>query len=84
MLAAIAIAIALPLWRAVRRGGADGTPAHRRGSVGVAVDPVCGMTVIVGAAAATASIRDETVHFCSKTCADAFDRDQSVTEIASE
>jgi xanthine dehydrogenase accessory factor len=40
-----------------------------------AVDPVCGMDVTVGEAAATATFEGETYHFCGQGCADAFEAD---------
>lgn len=40
-----------------------------------AVDPVCGMTVDVGAAAATVEHAGETYRFCAQGCADAFAAD---------
>jgi xanthine dehydrogenase accessory factor len=36
------------------------------------VDPVCGMDVVVGEAAATVTVEGETYHFCGQGCADAF------------
>jgi xanthine dehydrogenase accessory factor len=36
------------------------------------VDPVCGMDVVVGEAAATVAHDGETYHFCGQGCADAF------------
>lgn len=40
-----------------------------------AVDPVCGMDVTVGEAAATVEHHGETYHFCGQGCADAFGDD---------
>jgi xanthine dehydrogenase accessory factor len=40
-----------------------------------AVDPVCGMDVAVGEAAATVTFEGETYHFCGQGCADAFEDD---------
>lgn len=45
------------------------TPA---GETETVVDPVCGMEVTVGGAAATVEVGDETYHFCGQGCADAF------------
>lgn len=42
-----------------------------------AVDPVCGMDVTVGEAAATVEHGGETYHFCGQGCADAFADDPS-------
>lgn len=41
----------------------------------VAKDPVCGMDVDEGKAAATSAYRGHTYYFCSKGCKAAFDKD---------
>lgn len=54
--------------------GADGGEAARTPPVDgeTVVDPVCGMEVTVGEAAARVSQGGETYHFCGAGCADAF------------
>ena len=83
MLVTIAIAIALPLWRAARRGTPAQAPTDGTAATYEVVDPVCGMTISAGSAAASLSIDGETVHFCSQTCADSFARDRGLAPAAS-
>lgn len=56
--------------------GERGDDGHEReggaGEPRTAVDPVCGMTVEVGEAAATVEHEGATYHFCGQGCADAF------------
>jgi xanthine dehydrogenase accessory factor len=49
-------------------GSGDGDAAEPT----VVTDPVCGMDVTVGAAAATTTHDGETYHFCGEGCRDAF------------
>ena len=84
MLVAIAVAVALPLWRAVRRGTAELAATDESRSRDSAVDPVCGMSVAVEAAAATVSIGGDTFYFCSRACAKSFERERDLTSVASE
>ena len=46
--------------------------AESAADIAAAVDPVCGMHVVVGEAAATVEHDGETYHFCGQGCADAF------------
>ena len=39
----------------------------------VAIDPVCGMQVTPGSAAATTTLGGRTWHFCAESCKEAFD-----------
>lgn len=66
----------------VAAGGADtravdaavdaDTDADAETATATAVDPVCGMDVVVGEAAATVDQDGRTYHFCGQGCADAF------------
>jgi xanthine dehydrogenase accessory factor len=53
------------------------SPAETGSESGTATvtDPVCGMDVVVGEAAATATHEGTTYHFCGQGCADAFEAD---------
>jgi xanthine dehydrogenase accessory factor len=65
-------------WEGAAGGGHDQTSGRvaRAGSdEETTVDPVCGMDVTVGEAAATVEHRGETYHFCGQGCADAFGDD---------
>jgi xanthine dehydrogenase accessory factor len=53
----------------------EATPTDGSEGGETVVDPVCGMDVAVGEAAATASHGGETYHFCGAGCADAFKAD---------
>jgi cytochrome c-type biogenesis protein len=83
MLIAIAVAIALPLWRAVRHGRRPDALTDGTGTTDHAIDPVCGMTIRVSSAAASVSTGGGTVHFCSQMCADSFARDGSLAPVVS-
>jgi YHS domain-containing protein len=39
------------------------------------IDPVCGMPVQTGAAAATAEYQERTYHFCCPKCAERFEKE---------
>jgi xanthine dehydrogenase accessory factor len=54
------------------RDAVDTDPEDDTGKPAVAVDPVCGMGVTVGEAAATATHEGRTYHFCGEGCRDAF------------
>lgn len=43
--------------------------------MGMATDPVCGMTVDPKDAAATSEYKGETYYFCAKGCKTAFDKE---------
>lgn len=54
---------------------AGAQPADSGGDGADAVDPVCGMTVAPGEAAATVEFEGGTYRFCSEGCADSFERE---------
>lgn len=45
------------------------------GSAGMAIDPVCGMTVPVDAGKPSVGYREQTYHFCAQTCQERFKAD---------
>jgi xanthine dehydrogenase accessory factor len=59
---------------AVRRLGDPSarTPAHPHASVTTATDPICGMTVVVGAETPSVEHAGETVYFCCEGCKRSF------------
>jgi xanthine dehydrogenase accessory factor len=58
-----------------RIGDGDAADEDEREAGTVVTDPVCGMDVVVGEAAATATHEGTTYHFCGAGCAEAFTDD---------
>ena len=56
---------------------ADGVLHDRIADFDTAVDPVCGMEIMVDRAAATRQVGGETLWFCSSLCVQKSDRDPS-------
>jgi len=54
---------------------ADGVLHDREADFATAIDPVCGMEIIIERAAATRHRGPDTVWFCSKLCVDKYDRE---------
>ena len=57
----------------VRRGGSDAERAHTPAAPVTAVDPICGMTVVVSADTPSANRAGEFVYFCSAACKRSFE-----------
>jgi xanthine dehydrogenase accessory factor len=57
----------------VRRGGSDAELAHTPATPVTAVDPICGMTVVVSADTPSAERAGEVVYFCSAACKRSFE-----------
>ena len=57
----------------VRRGGSDAERAHTPATPVTAVDPICGMTVVVSADTPSAERAGEVVYFCSAACKRSFE-----------
>jgi xanthine dehydrogenase accessory factor len=57
----------------VRRGGTDAEPAHAPAAPVTAVDPICGMTVVVSADTPSAERAGQVVYFCSAACKRSFE-----------
>jgi xanthine dehydrogenase accessory factor len=71
----IAVAIMARLIEERRRGGASATvQADAPGHASTAVDPICGMTVVIGAGTVSLEWEGESRHFCSEGCRSAFVR----------
>jgi xanthine dehydrogenase accessory factor len=57
----------------VRRGGTDAEPAHAPAAPVTALDPICGMTVVVSADTPSAERAGQVVYFCSAACKRSFE-----------
>jgi xanthine dehydrogenase accessory factor len=73
----IAVAILAELVQLRAAGGSGGVPPAPVGAQTLATDPVCGMTVDVGAATRSAQAGGQTYYFCSAGCQQAFETRES-------
>ena len=68
----IALSIMAEVVRAMRSGGLHAWPAGPEDRPSQSVDPVCGMTVVVGPDTPHRTVRGEEVWFCSPACRDRY------------
>jgi xanthine dehydrogenase accessory factor len=68
----IALSIMAEVVRAMRSGGLHAWPAGPEDRPSQSVDPVCGMTVVVGPDTPHRTVRGEQVWFCSPACRDRY------------